>query len=121
MNSDYLALTQKNNSEFTAVFAPETFAGPTQIYNRYAEFTVPAIKGAIDEIMVSRNGQPYKLGASLWTGTVNPASIGLIINRINPTTIQVHLRVVVYNVSSYSMPMQTVKIKVSSFFPPNIF
>ena len=119
-NSDYLCLAQKNNSEFTAIFPPETFSGPTTAYDRHIDFKVPSIKGAIDEIMISYNGSEYLLGASIWTGTVTPAGLGIIVSRISPDTIRVNLHIAVY-VASYSMPMQTYKVRVSSFLPPNIF
>ena len=120
-NSDFLSLAQKNNTEYTITFPQETFPGPTKSYDRHLEFNVPAIKGAIDEIAISYNGSEYLLGASIWTGTVNPAGIGIIVSRISPDTITVNLHVTVFNVSSYSMPTQTLKIRMSSYLPPNVF
>lgn len=120
-NSDFLSLAQKNNTEFTMTFPQETFAGPTRSYDRYLDFNIPAIQGAIDEVMISYNGAEYTLGASIWTGTVNPAGLGIVVSRISPNTVRVNLHISVYNVNSYNMPTQTLKVRISSYLPPNVF
>ena len=120
-NSDFLSLAQKSNLEFTAIFPQETFSGPQQIYYRSLYFNLPAINGALDEILMSYNGSNYMLGPSIWTGVANPAGLGVVVDRSAPDILRVTLRIVVYDVSSYSMPTQTLKIHVSSFLPPNVF
>ena len=118
MNSDYLSLAQKNTTETTIVFAQEHFEPGS--YDRTQDITVPAIAGAIDEIMISRNGGDYKLGNSLVV-TPNSPSLGFTIYRPNPSTLRIVLHTFNSQSGGYSMPTQTLKIRVSSFLPPNVF
>ena len=116
LNTDYLALAQTNTAEFTAVFAAETFPSG-QANDRSQDFTVPASKGTIDRVLISINGGDYTVGSRLVLSTIPALSI--YVYRPNATTIRVRLHE--FGSSSYSMPMQTVKVKVSSFKSPNIF
>jgi hypothetical protein len=118
-NSDYLSLAQKSNTDFTVVFPAENFPpGAREI--RTHDITVPSIKGAIDEVMISRNGSDYYLGNSL-TVSANSPSLTFYIYRPSPNTLRVRLLTSNSSQSGYSMPMQTLKIRVSSFLPPNVF
>ena len=119
MNSDYLSLTQKDNSEFTVIFAPESFPAG-QGTTRTQDITVSSLKGAIDEVMISLNGGDYRVGSGITLDSNSPF-LTFYVYRVNPTTLRVRLWVYPPGSGSYSMPLQTLKIHVSSFFPPNVF
>ena len=118
LNSDYLALAQTGSAEGMAVFAAETFPAGTA-YTRTADFTVPATPGAIDMFLVSRNGDDYTIGSSR-TISMNSPNLWISIYRLNATTIRVMLREFTNTTGGYSMPTQTIRVKVSSFKPPNV-
>jgi hypothetical protein len=116
LNTDYLALAQVSGAEYVAVFPSETFPGG-QAYDRTRDFILPAVKGAIDRILISCNGGDYTIGSAV----VFSSKLRVFVYRPDASTIRIRLHE--YNVSSggYAMPMQTIKIKVSSFKPPNVF
>jgi hypothetical protein len=119
VNSDYLSLAQKSNTDFTVVFPAETFQpGAREI--RTHDITVPSINGAIDEIMISRNDGDYMIGNYLVVEGNSP-SLSFYIFRPSPNTLRVRLFTSNSSPNGYSMPMQTIKVRVSSFLPPNIF
>lgn len=119
LNSDYLALAQTNKADFTAYFPAESFQ-PGQPYDRTQDFTVPYSQGAIDMFLISLNGSEYVLGAEL-VASVNSPILVFFVSRINPNTIRIRLHEFNSRTGGYDMPMQTVKIKVASFAPPNVF
>ena len=118
-NSDYLSLAQKNTTEFTVVFPQEHF-NPGYSFDRTQDITVPSIKGAIDEFMISLNGSDYYLGGYLVVDGNQP-SLDIYIYRPSPNTLRVRLHVFTSLIGGYDMPMQTVKVRVSSYLPPNVF
>ena len=128
MNSDYLSLAQTSSDELLAVFPQEHFDAGYQ-NTRTRDFTVNTSKGAIDMFMISLNGSDYVLGASLldqsigidWQGQTCQNYLEFLAIRTAPSTIQVQLHEYSSQPGGYDMPMQTVKVKVSSFKPPNIF
>ena len=113
LNSDYLSLAQTSSSEGYVVFAAETFA-PGNMHTRTQDFYVPAQPGAIDMFLISRNGDEYTLGSQR---VINPTAVSfcIVAYRLNATTIRVMLRVFTSQSGGYSMPMQEIKVKVSSF------
>jgi hypothetical protein len=118
LNTDYLALAQVSDAEFTAVFPPETFQGG-QVYDRTQDFTLTATKGAIDRVLISHNGSDYTVGSAL---TISTAPIlTLFVYRPNSSTLRIRLHEYTSSSSGYAMPMQTIKVKISSFKPPNVF
>lgn len=127
LNSDYLSLAQTGSKEITAYFPAETFPAGYQ-YTRTQDFTVEPSKGAIDMFLISLNGADYVLGASLidsligtdWQGQSHDYNLEFLVIRTNPTTIQVQLHEYNTSPNGYSMPTQTVKVKVSSFKAPNV-
>lgn len=119
LNSDYLALAQTGTTEVTAYFSAETFsAGSTHIRTR--DFTVASSQGAIDATLISLNGSDYILGSHLTDNVMQP-TMSFFVRRTSPTNIQVQLRVYTSRTGGYSMPLQTVKVKIASFKPPNVF
>ena len=119
LNSDYLALAQTDTEELTAYFLQETFPAG-QSYTRTQDFTVPESQGAIDMFLISLNGADYVLGASLTVSVMQPY-LEFIVLRTSPTNIQIQLHEYTSQTGGYDMPMQTVKVKVASFKPPNLF
>lgn len=119
LNSDYLALAQTGATELTAYFSAENFsAGATHVRTR--DFTVASSQGSIDMTLISLNGGDYVLGSRLTNSTMQP-TMSFFVRRTSPTNIQVQLRVYTSSTGGYSMPLQTVKVKVASFKPPNVF
>ena len=123
LNSDYLGLVQTNKAEFTAYFPAETFPESEEI-ERSQDYTVPYSPGAIDMFLVSVNNNNFAIGprVSLQNGSPTLNSIvEILASRISPSTIRVRLHE--FNVVSggYSMPAQTLRFKVVSFIPPNVF
>ena len=122
MNTDYLPLAETAKNEFTAYFGPETLSGGTQI-ERTSDFAVKATKGAIDRMLISRNGGPYRVGDSVWAQLESgqyTANISFWMYRPNASTIRVRYRAYTSN-PSFSVPAQTIKVKIASFEPPNVF
>ena len=119
MNSDYLSLAQTGSAEFTAYFPSETFQAGTP-YTRTQDFTVQSQRGAVDMFLISLNGGDYNLGAKYEISRNSPF-LNILIYRTNPSTIRVQLHEFTSQTGGYTMPMQTVKFKVSSFKPPNVF
>ena len=117
LNTDFLALAQAGTAEFVAVFVPETF-GSGGSYVRTQDFPIETKPGAIDRIMVSCNDDNYTVGNSRVIQST-PQSLEVYVYRPNDSTIRVSLHV--YTSSDYTMPQQTIKIKVASFRPPNVF
>lgn len=118
MNTDFLALAQTGTAEFTAYFPSGTFT-PGQPYEQTQDFSLKATNGAIDRILISRNGGAYTVGNSLTIST-NPA-LSIFVFRPNASTLRIRLYGYTASSSGYTMPAQTIKVKVSSFKPPNVF
>lgn len=116
LNSDYLSLAQTGSTEFTAYFAQATLPAG-QPYTQYQDFSAKGDAGGIDMYLVSLNGSDYAIGPEYVSSVVNPF-LSVIAFRISPTKIRVQLHG--YSSSGYNMPMQTVKLKVSSFKAPNV-
>ena len=125
MNSDYVSLAQTDTDEFTAYFPPEHFNAGSQ-NTRTRDFTVSSSQGAIDMFMISLNGSDYTLGASVLAHSIGQGDppyyyLDFLVLRTGPSTIQVQLHEACYYTGGFDMPMQTVKVKVASFKPPNLF
>ena len=118
-NSDYLALAQTDKNEFTAIFPAESFPGG-YTYDRTQDFTVPYTPGAIDMFLLSLNGGDYTLGNAI-TIESHIYELYIFASRIDARTIRVRLHEFNSQTSGYNMPMQTVKVKLTSFAPPNLF
>lgn len=123
LNSDYLSLAQTSRTEFTANFAAASFT-PGVPFEKTEDFNVPSSPGAIDMCLISLNGSDYHVGSWLDLSSIYPnpqVSVYLTVYRINATTMQVRLHGFTSYSGGYNLPAQTLKIKVSSFKPPNIF
>lgn len=124
LNSDYLTLAEAGKTEFTAYFPAASFT-PGQAYNAQQDFTVPSSQGAIDMCLISLNGADYKsasiIDLSHLSGSQPLYFLAIRVYRVGATTMRVSLHGFTNYTYGYDMPMQTVKVKVSSFKPPNVF
>lgn len=118
-NSDYLALAQTNKKDLTAFFPAETFSAGVA-HDRTQDFDVSSSQGAIDTCLISINDDDYRLAQRRVIST-SPALVQITVFRTTPQTIRVRLHVFTNQSGGYSMPAQTVKIKVCSFKPPDVF
>lgn len=118
MNTDFLSLAQTGTAEFTAYFPAAHFIGG-QAYDSHQDFTLQTTNGAIDRVLISRNGGPYTIGNML-TIDANPA-LSVFVFRPNASTLRIRLYGYTSSSSGYDMPAQTIKVKISSFRPPNVF
>ena len=116
LNTDYLSLAQTNKADFTAFFAPETFAAGD--HERTQDFTIKKTQGAIDRVLMSHNNGQFIVGDKLIIQS-SPNNVYVNVFRTNPSTIRVRLHVSAS--SSYSMPTQNIRIKIAGFQPPNIY
>lgn len=123
-NTDYLALAQISTKELTAVFGPATYDGDYTWHTRTADFTVTSVKGALDRVLISINGGDYYVARQvvvplepIQQQTTNRYVVQVV--RTDPATIRVLLGG--YGHSTFTIPTLTIKVKVSSFMPPNTF
>lgn len=126
LNSDFLSIAQISSNTLTANFSGGTLSGGDYI-ERTVDFSVAAQNGAIDNIMLSKDGGNYQVGN--WQRLeIAPNDsefkriVGFIsVYRINASTLRAQM--VLENVSPNALdyPAMTYKIKVSSFKPPNVF
>lgn len=121
VNTDYLSIAQSDNVEYTASFPSETFSAGT--YNRDQDFSISTTKGALDRILISRNGDDYTVGSYR---LVDVSSSGLAtyfsINVYRPSSNTIRVRLHIHSSrESFTVPAQTIKIKVACFQPPNVF
>lgn len=115
LNTDYLSLAQTAKKEFQAYFAPEPFASGQ--FNRTQDFTIPRTQGAIDRILISHNGGNYIVGDKL---VISESPVVYVnVYRTSPTNVRVRLHV--YTTSQFSMPAHTIRVKIASFQPPNVY
>lgn len=124
LNSDYLALAQTSKTEFTAYFPAASFT-PGYAYNTHQDFTVPSSPGAIDMCLVSLNGGEYKSASNIDLSNLYGSQplyfLAIQVYRVGATTMRVSLHGFTNYTYGYNMPLQTVKVKVASFKPPNVF
>lgn len=119
MNSDYLSLAQTSSDELTAYF-PQATVQAGQPYTTYQDFQVKATTGAVDMFLVSINGSNYAIGPEYALSSTAPF-LSIIAFRNTPSTIRVQVHAFTSQSGGYVMPTLTVKLKISSFKPPNVF
>lgn len=119
LNSDFLSLAQTDTNNFTAFFQAENFSAGYS-HDRTKEFKTSYSPGAIDMFLVSINDSEYILGAKVTISRFSP-TVSISIRRTAPQTIQVRLHVYTSQPGGYNMPAQTVKVRIASFKPPNVF
>ena len=123
LNSDYLSLAQTNKSttEFTAYFPAEHF-DPGYSFDRTRDFTVPYSPGAIDMFLMSVNNGPWYLASAMNLAQDSALPIvEVLVYRTNAITIQVRFHEANWHTGGEDIPAYTIKVRVSSFKPPNVF
>lgn len=121
LNSDYLSIAQTGSSSHTVTVASGSLAGQGGSSEQNFNFTVPAQAGAVDRVLISKDGGRYYVGA--YRG-INPATdvYGFInVFRTSATNIRAQVVLENYSASTTSYPSMTFDIKVSTFKPPNVF
>lgn len=121
MNTDYLSIAQLGRYSHSYIRNGGTVAAYGQIVET-ADFTVPSQKGSVDQIMISLNGGPLKVGNRYGFDLENNGGGYLEVYRANPTTLRAELWINnLYNPSSVNFPVLSFTIKGVTFLPPNVF
>lgn len=122
LNTDYLALAQTSREEFTASFGAESYPGGAAV-TRQHDFKVKSTPGSVDRILISRNGGDFTVGPSitipLMTGGFTDGFATIWVYRLDASTVRVRLRIDASQ--AHTVPAQTIKVKLASFNPPNVF
>lgn len=121
MNTDYLSIAQIGKNEITMVINSGTLS-PGEQRRQQADYTIYAEDGAIDQIMLSSDGNSFVVG-STDTLSTNGTDIGTIyVFRTSRSNIRVVASINnTFSPDPLTYPTITYKIKISSFRPPNIF
>lgn len=120
MNTDYLSIAQTNKQEVTCVIPGGTVRGGGQVLQDY-DFNIKPTPGSIDQIFISKDGGDYMVG-HMFATRINPAYMEVIVNRTSASNLRVELMVSNFiSSSSVSYPTMTLKVKIISFKPPNVF
>ena len=123
LNSDYLsfAQTNKDTNIYTAYF-PAVHYDPGYPYDRDRDFTVSSSPGAIDIFMISVNNSPWYLAGCINLEPDNWLFIKEVYAyRLNATTIRVKFHTFTSQTGGQDVPEYTIRLKVSSFKPPDVF
>lgn len=120
MNTDYLSLAQNKTEEITATFPQATY-GVSETISQTIDKASTTTNGAIDQMLISLNGGDYTVGCST-TYLDKSRGGGFVIwaYRLNSTTLRIRMSGWSGSPGSWTIPAQTVKIKISTFAPPNI-
>ena len=122
MNTDYLSLGQNKTEEITVTFPQATY-GPSETISVNIDKASSTVSGAIDRMLISRNNGDYTVGCSVSFSDSNRANskVDIWAFRLNSTTLRVRMNGWTGSTSgNWTIPAQTVKIKISTFAPPNI-
>lgn len=126
MNSDYLSIAQVGRNTYNVYVG-----GGSLVAGGYTEqnfdFASNAPKGSIDRILISKDGDNYRLGSYMtlvptWDSGFNNNVVGFIqVFRTSPTNIRAQLVLENYAFATSTYPSMVFSIKVCSFEPPNVF
>ena len=128
LNTDYLSIAQVGRNTYTCTMPGGTLAA-WAFAERNFDFTTTAQNGAIDNILIKKDNDPY-LNCSYMRLQPTTDTDGIIVGQISVfRTSSTNLRVqVILENQSYiipgptlSYPSMTFTIKVASFLPPNVF
>lgn len=121
MNTDYLSLAQNKTEEITVTF-PQITVGVSEPISQTIDVSSTAQSGTIDRMLISVNGDDYTVGCS--RNYVDPdrrnANYDIWAFRTSQNNIRVRMNGWSGMQGSWTIPAQTVKIKIASFAPPNI-
>lgn len=126
MNSDYLSIAQVERNTYNVYLGGGslTVGGYTE---QNFDFASTAPKGAVDRILISKDGGEYRLGSYMtlipvWSGSYDNNIAGFIqVLRTSATNIRAQVVLENYASTTSTYPAMVFSIKVSSFEPPNVF
>ena len=120
LNSDYLSIAQVDSRtlEFTI---PSGSVAVNSYTIQNLDFTVPVINGAINRILISKDGSNYCVGSLLNFWPSEYVRGDIYISRQSSNTIRVTVSYQNYGQSTQTYPSATFSIKITSFTSPNVF
>ena len=121
LNSDYLSIAQTGSSSYSVTVNSGSIAGQGGHFERDFDFTAPALAGAIDRVLISKDGGRYYVGMYR---SINPSGdIYGFISVYRTSASNIRVQVVLENYSPYTAtyPTMAFSIKISTFQPPNVF
>ena len=120
LNSDYLSIAQVGSKTLDVSIGAGSLA-----IDSYSEqnidLNVQSIAGAIDKIMISKDGGSFRLGSMMTFYPNNDVRGDINIYRESAGKIRAKITLQNQSSSTTSYPAMSFKIKVSSFKPPNVF
>ena len=126
LNSDYLSIAQTSSNKYDIVVGAGSLT-PNNTSTQNFDFSTTAQTGAIDRIMISKDGDSFRIGSNMtfyptWQGDFSNNVRGdLFVYRIDKTHIRAQVILQNYGTGTSTYPTMTFSIKVSSFRPPNVF
>ena len=120
MNTDYISIAQSSKYNHNYIINGGTVPAHDQFF-QHTDFMVPSQKGSIDQILISLNGGPFKVGVRYGVKFSNGGGY-LDVYRISPNTIRAEM--VINNAmgdSAINYPLLNFTIKALCFKPPNVF
>lgn len=121
MNTDYLSIAQSSKYTHTYIINGGTVPAGGQVI-QHTDFTVPAQNGSIDQVMISLNGGPLKVGVRYGVDFSGGGSGYLDVYRTAPNTVRAEMTINnLWGSSSISYPLLNFTIKALCFKPPNVF
>lgn len=120
INTDYLSIAQTGSSNHSVTLSAGTIS-PGSFIERFFDFSIQAQTGAIDRVLISKDGGRYYIGMYR---SINPSAdvYGFIsVYRNSSTNIRVQIVLENYSTSTATYPSMTFDIKITSFAPPNVF
>ena len=121
LNSDYLSIAQTSSNSYSLTVSGGSITGQGGSVERNFNFSAPAQTGAIDRVLISKDGGRYYVG--MYRG-INPTTdvYGFIsVYRTSANNIRAQVVLENYSASTTTYPTMTFSIKVSTFQPPNVF
>lgn len=124
LNSDYLSIAQTGRIEHTFTFAGGTLEpnGQAGFYtDQKINLNITTEPGAIDRFMIKVGNNDFYVGSQ---SSLHPATgiYGFFdLHRINKSTMQAQLVLENFSTTTASYPLLTIRVKITSFRPPNVF
>ena len=122
MNSDYLTIAQTGKQQNNVYVGGGTLQVQGYTEQNF-DFAIPSEKGAVDRILISKDGGNYRLGSHMELFPNGDSTIAGFLHVFRTTATNLRAQLVLENQTSSatSYPAMTFTIKVASFKPPNVF
>lgn len=126
LNSDYLSIAQTDRRTFTASIGAGTLT-PGSYTEQNFDFTVKALPGAVDRVMIKKDAGEYHVGTyerlEIYTSDTPYTRIVGFVSVFRTSATNIRMQFVLENVSTTNAtyPNMLFTIKVTSFRPPNVF